>query len=151
MAIPHGLEATVLPDISVSWSNRNGGELLLIGGSVRMVVSAAWAQAVVDKFSRALAVPKLAAEMAARNPAPELERVAAPDTLIGEDLRHRNGALIGALPSKSRRIEAIAAALSDAGQEAEVVMVAGIAFTRVEATLLHDTLFPTFPRGQRAI
>lgn len=140
MAIPHGLEATVLPDISVSWSNRNDGELLLIGGSVRMVVSAAWAQALVDKFSRALAVPKLAAEMAARNPTPELERVASPDTMIGEDLRHRKSALIGAYPSKSMRLSAVRSALADAGADAEVVMINGLAFTQDEAAAIEDAL-----------
>lgn len=140
MAIPHGLEATVLPDISVSWSNRNGGELLLIGGSVRMVVSAAWAQAVVDKFSRALAVPKLAAEMAARGAAAEPERIAAPDTMIGEDLRHRKGALIAAYPSKAMRLIAVRSARGAAGGDAEVVMINGIAFTIEEVAAIEDAL-----------
>lgn len=52
-------------DFNASYSNRNGGEVLVTWGSLRMTLSAAMAKSMHDKFGRALSVPVKAAEMAA--------------------------------------------------------------------------------------
>lgn len=62
-----------LADFNASWSNRNGGEVLVTGGSVRTILSAATAQAIVDKLSRALSVPVKAAETASGRPSSTLD------------------------------------------------------------------------------
>lgn len=134
VAIPH------VDDFNASWSNKNGGEVLVTAGSVRTVLSAALTQAIVDKLLCALSVPQRAAEMAARPAVPEPERIPAPDTMLAEPLRYRKAALLGAFPARAGRLNAVTLALelSDAG--AEVVAIEGIYFSRGEAEQMRASL-----------
>lgn len=124
-------------DFSASWSNRNGGEILVTVGSMRMTVSAALARAVHAKLGKALDVPVRAASLVgARDDRPlasEPERIPAPDTMIAEPLRHRKGALIGAFPARAKRLAAIARAMEHGDAGAEIVAIGGIPFLRSEA------------------
>jgi hypothetical protein len=129
-----------LADFNASWSNRNGGEVLVTGGSLRTVMSAALAQTIVDKLSRALSVPTKAAEMAGRPPLPEPERIACPDTFLADPLRFRKGALMRAHPSRAARLNAVTLALEHSDAGAEIVAVAGVYFTRHEAEQMRGSL-----------
>lgn len=128
------MDTAILGGLSASWSNRNGGEILVTVGSMRLTVSAALARAVHAKLGKALDVPVRAAAMSDARTAIEPERIAAPDTMIAEPLRYRKGALIGAIPSRAGRMAAIALAMEDSGVGgAELLMIAGIPFLRAEA------------------
>lgn len=133
MSIPTVIELTSVPTITASWSERNGGQIFLLGGGVRGILSRDAAQAIVDQLTRALDTPRRSAEIAARDALPELERVPDADTRIGETLRSRKAALITAYPEKGRRLLALYGVLADAGAGAEVVMIDGTAFTCDEA------------------
>lgn len=140
MSYPMQIDTSTLPDISASWSNRNGGEVLLTGGSVRAVMSAAFAQDIADKLRRALDVPRKAAEMAARPPAPEPERIAEPEASIVEPLDRRRRALGARFPFRVKRLQAIERAIENAGPMAESVVVGVIPFTMAEAEAIRASL-----------
>lgn len=140
MAIPTIIHMTSLPDVSASWSGRNGGQVMLLGGGVRGILSRDVAQSIVDKLSRALSAPQREAEMAGRDVVPDPERVAAPDTMLAEPMRHRKGALIDAFPSHAQRLGAIALALEHSDAGAEVVAIGGVYFTRDEAEAMMAAL-----------
>lgn len=140
MAIPTVIELTAVPAITASWSERNGGQVFLLGGGVRGILSRDAAQAIVDQLTRALDTPRRSAEIGARDALPDLERIPDPDTQIGETLRSRKASLITAYPEKGRRLLALYGVLAAAGMEAEVVVVDGINFTADEARDLVITL-----------
>ena len=144
MAMTRDVEATVLPDFNASWSNRNGGELLLTGGSMRLVVSAAWAQGLVDKISRALDVPKRAASLVDarddRPVVPEPERIADVAPSVREPLSQRRGWLGARFPLREKRLAALRHAIAEAGPMADFVSVGSILFTLAEAQEIADAL-----------
>lgn len=129
-----------LHDFGASWSNRNGGEILVTAGSVRLTLSAAVARAVHATLGKALDVPVRAAQLADAAPAREPERIAAMDRMIAESFRHRHGALIGAFPAKAKRLAAVTAALEACDAGTEIVVIGGIAFTLAEAEGMHEKL-----------
>lgn len=55
--------ADLLRDFHASWSNRNGGEIMVTVGSARLTVSVALARAVQEKLGKALDVPARAAAL----------------------------------------------------------------------------------------
>lgn len=120
-------------DFNASWSNRNGGEILVTVGSTRMTVSAAIARIVHEKLGRALGVPVRAAAMAAREPAPEPERIARPAARMTEPLADRRASLSRTVPDRWTRLMAVREARGVAANEGvEWVHIAGIPFTSAE-------------------
>lgn len=137
MATRTSSEPATLPDFNVSWSNRNGGELLLTVGSFRTVMSAAWGREIVNKFSRALDVPMMAAAMSSR----EFERVADPEPTITESLASRRSALESTVPHAETRLSAVREARALIANEGAVaVHIAGLLFTASELEAIEDKL-----------
>lgn len=123
-----------IDDFNASWSNRNGGEVLVTVGSLRMTLSAAMATLIHDKFSRALSVPARAALMAARPPAPEPERIADAAASIAAPLDDRKRWLGARFPLRAKRLQAMQTAIGAAEADmADVVSVGSILFTMDEA------------------
>ena len=58
MAIPTVIELTSVPPITASWSERNGGQIFLLGGGVRGILSRDAALSIVDQLTRALNASK---------------------------------------------------------------------------------------------
>ncbi|WP_208417684.1 hypothetical protein [Sphingopyxis panaciterrae] len=131
MVVANGFDPQALPQFTAHWSNQNGGELLLIAGSLRATVSAAMAQAVVDTLSRALEVPLRAAEMAAS--VPEYERVADAAASINLSFTIRRAALRSRVQHRETRMSAIREASGVCANEGcDAAHITGIAFTADE-------------------
>lgn len=130
-----------IDDFNASWSNRNGGEVLVTIGSLRMTLSAAMAKLIHDKFSRALSVPTRAATMASRAPAREPERIADPAPSIVESLDERKRWLGARFPFRAKRLQAMRKAIGAAEADmADIVSVGSILFTLEEARLIESGL-----------
>lgn len=128
-------------DFNASWSNRNDGEVLVTWGSIRMTLSAAVATLIHEKFGRALSVPAKAAEMAARPPVPEPERIAEPAPTIAAPLADRKAWLGAQFPFRAKRLQAVSVAIEAAAADmAEVVSVGSILFTMDEARAIESGL-----------
>lgn len=135
------MNAAILGDFQASWSNRNGGEILVTVGSMRMTVSAAIARAVYAKLGKALDIPARAPALIDVPPLREPERITAPDTMVAESYPQRRDALSASVPHRATRLSAAREALALATLDgAEVVLINRIAFTIAEVETLIASL-----------